>query len=78
LTTRLAATPTGPSTSFLSRRRKPSEQPEAAVERFVALLSWMALAVALIAAFLMRHEPRSGNTERKFHRAGRSDRAASA
>ena len=38
------------------------------MERFVALLSWMALAVALIAAFLMRHEPRSGNTERKSPR----------
>jgi hypothetical protein len=46
------------------------------MERFVSLLAWTAFAVALIAAFLVRHEPRPGNAERNSRRAARSGSAA--
>lgn len=46
------------------------------MERFIALLAWIALAVVLIAAFLARHEPPRPNPHRKLRRAGTSDSAA--
>lgn len=46
------------------------------MERFVALLTWVALAAVLIAAFVVRHEPQRSSARQKLRRAGPSDRAA--
>jgi hypothetical protein len=52
---------------------------EVAMERFIAVLTWIALAAAVIAAFVVRHEPQRRNarhTHQTLRRAGPSDRAA--
>jgi hypothetical protein len=46
-----------------------------AMERFVILLTWLAVAAVLIAALVIRHEPPRPTTP-KGHRRGPSDRAA--
>jgi hypothetical protein len=45
------------------------------MERFIALLTWVALAAVLIAAFVVRHEPPRPNVQQKLRRAGPNDRA---
>jgi hypothetical protein len=45
------------------------------MERFIALLSWVALVVVLLAAFFVRHEPPRRQARQRSRRAAPSDRA---
>jgi hypothetical protein len=44
------------------------------MERFIALLTWVALAAVLIAAFVVRHEPPRSNVQQRL-RPRRSERS---